>query len=100
MKKKRKLILFMGNSTSHPDDLKLKNINVVFLPPNTTSMLQPLDQGIIRSFQVGYRELLLRHVLSQISSCKSSEEFAKSVFGLDAISWPTSALKKWNLGAF
>ncbi|GBN61945.1 hypothetical protein AVEN_44435-1 [Araneus ventricosus] len=43
MKKKRKIILFMDSATSHPDDLKLKNINLVFLPPNTTSMLQPLD---------------------------------------------------------
>ncbi|GBL66873.1 hypothetical protein AVEN_38221-1 [Araneus ventricosus] len=43
MKKKRKSILFMDNATSHPDDLKLKNINLVFLPPNTSSMLQPLD---------------------------------------------------------
>ncbi|GBN81367.1 hypothetical protein AVEN_136598-1 [Araneus ventricosus] len=42
-KQKRKIILFMDNATSHPDDLKLKNINSVFLPPNTSSMLQPLD---------------------------------------------------------
>ncbi|GBM59130.1 hypothetical protein AVEN_255666-1 [Araneus ventricosus] len=68
----------MNNATSHPDDLKLKNICLVFLPPNTTSMLQPLDQGIIRSFKVGYRKLFLRHVFSQIPSCKSSKELAKS----------------------
>ncbi|GBO01180.1 Tigger transposable element-derived protein 6 [Araneus ventricosus] len=97
-KQKRKIILLMDNATSHPDDLKLKNINLVFLPPDTTSMLQPLDQGIIRSFKVGYRKLLLRHVLSQISSCKSSEELAKSVSVLDAISWITSALKKVEPG--
>ncbi|GBO36241.1 hypothetical protein AVEN_154554-1 [Araneus ventricosus] len=42
-KQKRKSILFMHNATSHPDDLNLKNINLVFLPPNTTSMLQTLD---------------------------------------------------------
>ncbi|GBM17559.1 Tigger transposable element-derived protein 4 [Araneus ventricosus] len=97
-KQKRKIILFMDNATSHPDDLKLKNINLVFLPPNTTSMLQPLGQGIICSFKVGYRKLLLRHVLSQISSCKSSEELTKSVSVLDAISWTTSALKKVEPG--
>ncbi|GBM54413.1 hypothetical protein AVEN_83015-1 [Araneus ventricosus] len=88
----------MDNATSHPDDLKLKNINLVFLPPNTTSMLQPLDQGIIRSFKVGYRKLLLRHVLSQIFSSKSSEELAKPVSVLDVISWTTSALKKVQPG--
>ncbi|GBM47309.1 hypothetical protein AVEN_7760-2 [Araneus ventricosus] len=84
----------MDNATSHPDDLKLKNICLVFLPSKTISMLQPLDQGIIHSFKVGYRKLLLRHVLSQISSCKSNKELAKSVSVLDAISWTTSALKK------
>ncbi|GBM73957.1 hypothetical protein AVEN_29619-1 [Araneus ventricosus] len=84
----------MDNATSHPDDLNLKNINLVFLPPDTTSMLQPLDQGIIRSFKVGHRQLLLRHVLSHISSFKSSEELVKSVSVSDAISWSTSALRK------
>ncbi|GBM46216.1 hypothetical protein AVEN_270222-1 [Araneus ventricosus] len=88
----------MDNATSHPDDFKLKNISLVFLPPNIASMLQPLDQGIIRSFKVGYRKLLLRHVLSQISSCKSSEELAKSLSILDAISWTMSAFKKVEPG--
>lgn len=96
-RQKRKIILFMDNATSHPN-LKLKHVNLVFLPPNTTSMLQPLDQGIIRSVKIRYRKLLLRHVLSQINSCKSSEELAKSVSVLDAISWITSALKKVEPG--
>ncbi|GBM25899.1 Tigger transposable element-derived protein 6 [Araneus ventricosus] len=97
-KQKRKSILFMSNATSHPGDLKLKNINLVLLPPNTTSMLQPLVQVIIRSFKVGCRKLLRRHALSQISSCKSIEELAKSVSVLDAISWTTSAFKKVEPG--
>ncbi|GBM42359.1 hypothetical protein AVEN_129791-1 [Araneus ventricosus] len=46
-----------------------------------------------------YRKLLLRHVLSQIFSCKSSEELAKSVSVLDAVSWITSALKKVESGS-
>ncbi|GBO21500.1 Tigger transposable element-derived protein 4 [Araneus ventricosus] len=97
-KQKRKSILFMDNATSRPDDLKLKNITLAFLPPNTTSMLQPLDQVIIRSFKVGYRKLLRRQALSQISSCKSSEELTKSASVLDAISWTTSAFKKVEPG--
>lgn len=97
-KQKRKIILFKDNATSHPNDLKLKSVNLVFFPPNATSILQPLDQGIIHSFIVQYRKLLLRHVLSQINSCKSSEELAKLVSVLDAISWSTSALKKVEPG--
>ncbi|GBM91601.1 hypothetical protein AVEN_250642-1 [Araneus ventricosus] len=62
-------------------------------------MLQPLDQDIIRSFKVGYRKLLLRHFLSQISSCKSSEELAQSVSVLDAVSWIKSALKRVESGS-
>ncbi|GBM25940.1 hypothetical protein AVEN_94379-1 [Araneus ventricosus] len=90
----RKILLFLDNATSHPDDLKLKNVKLVFFPHNTTTLLQPLDQSIILSFRLRYRKLLLRHFLSQISSCKSSEELAKSESVLDVISWITSAIKK------
>ncbi|XP_054724286.1 tigger transposable element-derived protein 6-like [Uloborus diversus] len=90
MKKARKIILFLDNTTSHPDDLKLQNAKLEFLPPNTTSVLQTLD---LRSFKVGYRKLLLRH------SCKSSEELTKSVTVLDAVSWITSARKKLEPGS-
>ena len=47
-KQKRKIILFLDNATSHTHD-KLSNVTLKFLPPNTTSAIQPLDQGIIRA---------------------------------------------------
>ena len=60
----RNVILFIDNAPCHPPDLKGKfsNINVCFLPKNTTSRLQPLDAGIIQNFKVKYRKLLLKFV--------------------------------------
>lgn len=45
-KQNRKVLLFLDNATSHPK-IQLENVRIVFLPPNTTSHCQPLDQGII-----------------------------------------------------
>ena len=39
----------------------LTNITIKYLPPNTTSHLQPCDQSIINSFKSQYRKLYLRN---------------------------------------
>ena len=96
IQQKRSVLLFMDNAGCHPDDIKCKysNIKVVFLPPNTTSKLQPLDLGVIQNFKVHYRRLLLRFVLASIDSCSSASEVAGSINILTAIRWILQAWKE------
>lgn len=74
---KRKILLFLDNAASHPRELHLKNVKLIFLPPNTTSVCQPLDQGIIQNFKLYYRNQIIQHILSNMDSSKSSSELSK-----------------------
>ncbi|GFW90651.1 hypothetical protein TNCV_628171 [Trichonephila clavipes] len=48
-----KVLLIVDNAASHPQ-LEHPNVQLVFLPPNTTSLIQPLDQGIFATFKKYY----------------------------------------------
>ncbi|KAF0722825.1 tigger transposable element-derived protein 6-like, partial [Aphis craccivora] len=84
----KKIILFLDNATSHPDKLNLKNKKLIFLPPNKTSICQPLDQGIIKNVKVHCRQRFLSYILSRVD--QNSEN--KSINLLDAIFWIKSVL--------
>ena len=66
---------------------------VIFLPPNTTSKLQPLDLGIIQNFKVHYPTLFLHFVLSKIDVCETASEITNSVTILHAIRLAWEAVK-------
>ena len=51
MRRGRRILLLCDNCPSHVAVSCLSNIKVVFLPPNTTSILQPCDQGIIQAIK-------------------------------------------------
>lgn len=81
----RNICLIIDNCTAHSTNIHLTNIKLVFLPANTTALIQPLDQGIIRATKAHYRRVFLQRIMAQIDDAHSMEEMARSVTLLDAI---------------
>lgn len=87
----RKIILFLDNAPVHPLDVKLTNITLKFFPANTTAKIQPLDQGIIRTFKAHYRKQMVQHLIANADSAATVDDI--SITALDAVWWITSAWK-------
>lgn len=67
----RKVLLIMDNCPAHtkPQNLpSLQNTEVFYLPPNTTSKIQPCDAGIIRSFKAYYRRSFHKKLLHDVEN--------------------------------
>ncbi|KAL4090335.1 hypothetical protein QTP88_025194 [Uroleucon formosanum] len=65
-KQSRNILLIVDNAGPHPKLIDLKNIALEFLPPNTTSLVQPLDMGIIKNLKTHYHGLLVTYILKAI----------------------------------
>ena len=66
----RKVALIVDNCPAHPHVEGLQAINLVFLPPNTTSKTQPMDQGVIRSLKAHYRALTVQQYIHAVDNNK------------------------------
>lgn len=65
----RKVALLIDNCSAHGTAETLPSIegvHVHFLPPNSTSRLQPLDAGIIAALKVRYRSQQYEHALDRM----------------------------------
>ncbi|GBM00948.1 hypothetical protein AVEN_151400-1 [Araneus ventricosus] len=60
-----KMLLLIDSCKAHVLNMPLKYINVVFLPANTTSLIQPCDQGIIRALKAYYRHEMRARILER-----------------------------------
>ena len=67
----RKIALLIDNCTAHPSVFDLTNVQLVFLPPNTTSVLQPMDQGVIRSLKAHYWGRVVRRLCRALDKTKT-----------------------------
>ena len=84
----RKVALVIDNCPTHPVIENLKSITLYFLPPNTTSALQPTDQGIIWSLKSKYRTCIIQKVLATIDQGKQLPViFILEAMKVLALSW-------------
>lgn len=90
----RKAILLLDNAPTHPTALGNGDIIVKFLPPNVTSLVQPLDQGVLASFKRHYRGLFLRSLLHERNETVSVQEAVKSINMKDVLYWSAQSWDK------
>ena len=64
--KKRKIALIIDNYPAHPDVPLLEWVELIFLPPNTTLVTQPMDQGVIRGLKAKYHSLAVKKQITAL----------------------------------
>ena len=73
---KRKIVLIIDNCTAHRHVENLKWVELIFLPPNTKSHTQPMDQGIIRALKAKYRSLAVRKLILALEKKEPIPKFS------------------------
>lgn len=101
----RRVLVLIDNCSAHGSEESLPpldNVEVRFLPPNTTSRLQPLDAGIIASVKPRYRKYLYEKALDCLDASVSIIYQLDQLTAMRAIQkiWeelPASVMEKcWN----
>ena len=104
-----KALLVLDNAPAHPNAASLVsqdgNIKAMFLPSNTTSILQPLDQGMLEALKRRYRKSLLQKLLLEDQEGRSIIQFVKQINMKDVVymtasAWddipPLTLARSWN----
>ena len=61
--------------SAHPRVQGLQSIKLIFFLPNTTSEIQPCDQGIIQALKVHYRKNMVKCLITSINSGSTAANF-------------------------
>jgi hypothetical protein len=92
---RRKVLLLMDNFSGHELAVQLvgglqglSNVQIAWLPPNTTSEWQPMDQGIIASFKLQYHKRWIAFMLREYEADRNPQ---KTVNLLKAVQWTRAA---------
>ena len=86
-REQRNVLLLMDNAPSHIIPENLNNVRCEFLPPTTTSHLQPMDAGIINAFKARYGGYLVRYIVDAIDSGRSARVEISDAIRWTKLSW-------------
>jgi hypothetical protein len=99
-----KVVLLLDNCRAHPSasELVSGHIFTMYLPPNVTSLLQPMDQGVIQNFKTHYRATFLQSLITSdcmVIDFQKKFNIKDAIFGI-ALAWdkvkPTTLQKSWR----
>ena len=89
-----KVLLVVDNAPRHPI-LDHPNIQLQFIPPNTSALIQPLDQGIIATFKAYYIKQAFQYITHSIEEGNMTVmEAWKKYTIMDCILHASSAVKQ------
>jgi hypothetical protein len=89
---KRNIFLFVDNCAAHPKDTSfLRNVKVIRYPANCTSVLQPLDLGVIKYYKQLYRKCLVQTAVCLMDAGKYMK---KKINMLEALHYIVAALQQ------
>ena len=72
-------ILYVCDNASSHQVREYSHIKFLMLPPNATSIMQPLDQGIILSAKRRYKKKLAERYLACVENNKDANSFLKAL---------------------
>lgn len=80
---KSRAILLLDNCSAYPKESELvsddSEIFAHFLPANVTSLIQPMDQGMLQAVKMKYKKKLLRRLIIEDDVGGSIIDFIKSI---------------------
>jgi hypothetical protein len=88
----RNILLFADNCAAHPKVTSfLRNVKVIRNPANCTSVLQPLDLGVIKCYKQLYRK---RNVQTAVCLMDAGKDTKKKINVLEALHYNVAALQQ------
>ncbi|GFT74795.1 tigger transposable element-derived protein 1 [Nephila pilipes] len=66
-----KVLLVLDNAGCHNIELDHPNVKIVFLPPNCTSLIQSLDQGVIQTLKMYYSRQFFQTIFDRLENSEN-----------------------------